>query len=382
MGKAKSPDYGSAAIAQGEANEAVIRDQTYANRPTQYTPMGYTSYNPYLFTDPASGEEVTRWEQTTGLSSELQDIYNKQVAIQGGRSDVAGGLVSRMGSEFGAPMDWRGLNPMGQAPTAQFTLPEPEIGNPYGTRQRAEDAMYSQATSRLDPMFQGKRQQLETKMRNQGLGPEDPAWKSQMTGLDNNETDAYNQAQWSAVGEGRNESGQMFDQMMGRNQNTYDQALGANQQNYNMALGNSKYSNQIRQQQITEAMTKRGFSLNEINALLSGQQVGLPGMPNFSEAESAQPAPIYQGAVDQGNFDQAAQQQMIDGISAAGGAAMMSDRRLKSNIKKIGTKNGYNWYSYSIFGLESEGVMADEVPAEFTIDVGGYTAVDYEKLGV
>ena len=52
-------------------------------------------------------------------------------------------------------------------------------------------------------------------------------------------------------------------------------------------------------------MQKRGFSLNEINALLSGQQVNAPQMPNFSQAASAQAAPIYQSAVDQGNFDQA-----------------------------------------------------------------------------
>ncbi len=73
-------------------------------------------------------------------------------------------------------------------------------------------------------------------------------------------------------------------------ESVFGQRLSANAQNYGQAMGNSAYANQIRQQQLTEAMTQRGFSLNEINALMSGDQVGLPQMPNFAEASAAQPA--------------------------------------------------------------------------------------------
>ena len=105
-------------------------------------------------------------------------------------------------------------------------------------------------------------------------------------------------------------------------------------------------------------------------------------MPNFSQASVAEAAPIYQGAVDTGNAAQAAQQQMIDAATGIGGMAMMSDRRMKSNIKRIGTKGGYPWYSYNLKhdGSAHEGVMADEIPAQFTIDIGGYKAVDYGRL--
>jgi hypothetical protein len=305
MGGKSGPDYGDLAVQQGEANEGVVRDQTYANRPTQYTPFGYTDWQANSYTDPASQEEVTRWEQTQGLTPELQDILNKQIAIQGGKSDVAGSLIGRMGGEFGQAMDWRGLNPMGQVPTSQFTLPEGGIDDPYQTRQAAEDASYNQAASRLDPRFASQRKNLEAKMRNQGIGPEDAAWKSQMEGLGQQENDAKNQAMWSANQAGRAESGQMFGQQLGLNQNTFNQALGANQQNFGQAMQGSQYANQIRQQQLTESMQKRGFSLNEINALLSGQQVNAPQMPNFSQAGAAQAAPTYQAGVDQGNYDAA-----------------------------------------------------------------------------
>lgn len=258
---------------------------------------------PYI--DPATGQQTSRWEQTTGLTPELQDILNKQIAIQGGRSDIAGMLTGRMGAEFGSQMDWRGLNPMGQVPTAQYTLPEPSVGDPYQTRQKAEDAVYNQAMSRINPNFESKRAALEIKLRNQGVGPEDEAWRAQMQSLGQQENDAINQAVWSATSAGRDESGQMFGQDLSRRQNDFNQAYTANQANWNQSLAGSQYANQIRQQQITEAMQKRGFSLNEINALLSGQQVGMPSMPNFSQAQAAQPAPIYKGAADQASIDAA-----------------------------------------------------------------------------
>ena len=395
-GKNDSPDYAAGAAAQGEANEDVVRQQTYANRPTQYTPWGATSWDAYGAVDPSSGEDVTRWKQNQMLSPELQDIFNKQVGIQGGRTDVAGALTQRLGNEYGGAINWQGLNPMGQVPTNQFTLPEnqlrnldyngapgvtkqysnaeplqrdmdysgaPGVGDLGQMRQRAEDSVYGKAQSRLAPQYESKRNALESKLRNQGLQPQDESWKAQMQAIGQQETDAYGQAQYDAVNQGMGEqaqdygqqmglrnmatseadrmgnfrnqaSGQAFGQQMGANQQNfgqdmalrnmatgeardqanfandasnqaYNQAYGANQANFGQAMQSSQYANQIRQQQMTEAMQKRGYGLNEINALLSGQQVQAPQMPNFSQAASAQPAPIYQSNVDQGNFDQA-----------------------------------------------------------------------------
>ena len=294
----KSTDFGQVAVGQGEENAGVVRDQLYANRPTQYTPWGYTDWQQQESFD-AQGNPITNWTQTQGLTPELQEILNKQIALQGGRTDISGMLLNRAGQEFGQAMDWSGLNPMGGVPTSQFTLPEGSIGDPNAFRQRGEDAAYSSATSRLAPRFDSQRKSLEIKLRNQGLGPQDEAYRSQMEGLGQQETDAYNQAQWSASEAGRAESGQMWGQMMGQNQSQFGQSLAANQQNFGQAMQGSAYANQIRQQQLAEAMQRRGFSLNEINALQSGQQVCMPQMPNFSGAGQAQPAPLYQAAADQ-----------------------------------------------------------------------------------
>ena len=380
----KSQDFGSVASAQGDANQQAVTDQLYANRPTQYTPWGYTDWQTQEGGVDAEGNPITQWTQTQGLTPELQDILNKQIAIQGGRTDVAGMLTGRMGQEFGQQMDFSGLNPMGQRPTAQYTLPEGSVGDPNAFRQQGADASYNAAMSRVTPQFDEQRRAAEVKMRNQGLGPEDAAWKSQMEGIGQNENDARSQAIWGAQQAGRQESQLNFGQQMGQNQNMYQQALGANAQNWQQSMQGSQYANQIRQQQMTEAMQQRGFSLNEINALLSGQQVNAPQMPNFAQSGQAQPAPIYNAAIDSASASNAANplNALIGAAGTAGGAAIMSDRRMKTNIQRIGTRGGYPWYSYNLKtdGSAHEGVMSDEIPAEFVIDMGGIDLVNYGAL--
>ena len=322
MGGKATTDFSQVAASQGEENKGVVRDQLYANRPDQYTPYGYSKWesNPYL--DPATNEMTSRWTQTTGLTPELQQMLNQQQAIGIGKGDVAGNMVGRMGSEFGQAMNWDGLSPMGGVPEAQLTRPTGDVGDPNAYRQSAEDAMYSKAQSRLAPQYDAKRQAMETKLRNQGLNPEDAAYKTQMQGIGQQETDAYDQAMWGAVGEGRDESDSMFGQQLKRGDQNFGQQQASNQQNYQQNMQGSAYANQIRQQQLTEEMQKRGQSLNEINAVLSGQQVQNPTMPNFQGAAAAQPAPIYQGAVDQSNAKQAQQQALISGVTGLAGAGM------------------------------------------------------------
>lgn len=372
MGKKDDTDYSEIAQIQGAENREVVRDQTYANRPTQYTPYGSTTWDNSQVIDPSTGKPVTQWSQTTSLTPELQYILNQQQAIAAGKGDVAGMLVNRMGSEYGQQMDWSGLSPMGEVPMGQYT-------RPGGDRKAAEDAAYNQAQSRIAPQQESQRESLELKMRNQGLNPQDAAWQSQVQSQAQGFNDQNNQALWSANQAGRQNAESVF-----------GQRLSANAQNYGQAMGNSAYANQIRQQQLTEAMTQRGFSLNEINALMSGDQVGLPQMPNFAEASAAQPAD-YQGAAAQQASANAANNpaNALLGAGATLGAAALSneaifasDRRLKYNIKRIGTNKGYPWYSYNLKydGSAHEGVMADEIPEKFTVDLGGLKAVNYSAL--
>lgn len=67
------------------------------------------------------------------------------------------------------------------------------------------------------------------------------------------------------------------------------------------------------------------------------------------------------------------------------GAAALSDRRLKSNIQRVGTHPlGIGIYSYTIFGSPAIGVMADEVervkPEAVSTGADGYKRVNYALL--
>jgi hypothetical protein len=74
---------------------------------------------------------------------------------------------------------------------------------------------------------------------------------------------------------------------------------------------------------------------------------------------------------------------MMSGIgSMAGAGMMMSDRRFKENIARVGTTpGGTPVYEFNyIFGpLKYVGVMADEVP-HAVVERGGIKFVDYSKV--
>lgn len=65
---------------------------------------------------------------------------------------------------------------------------------------------------------------------------------------------------------------------------------------------------------------------------------------------------------------------------------LFSDRRLKSNVKRVGTHRlGIGLYEYDIFGERTTGVMADEVknvlPEAVSRHASGYEVVDYSMIG-
>ena len=81
------------------------------------------------------------------------------------------------------------------------------------------------------------------------------------------------------------------------------------------------------------------------------------------------------------NFDS-----QVGQMANALGKGSMSDRRLKSDIVKIGQHPlGIGWYSYTIFGRKEKGVMADEVltvkPEAVSKTADGYMMVDYSLIG-
>jgi hypothetical protein len=193
----------------------------------------------------------------------------------------------------------------------------------------------------------------------------------------------------------------MQNQAIGQN---YGQGMSAAQaenariaQQFNQNQQAAQFGNTAQQQALAEAIQQRQLPLNEITALMSGSQIQNPQFGAYQGA-TVQPAPVFQATQAQGMFDANTYNQQVSqanantaGMYSLGGAALgapkgtFSDRRLKSNIVRIGTHPiGIGIYEYDIFGGRQIGVMAQELmdvmPDAVHQHPSGYLMVDYGRL--
>jgi DNA-binding transcriptional MerR regulator len=161
-------------------------------------------------------------------------------------------------------------------------------------------------------------------------------------------------------------------------------------------MQSANYQNQRRQQQISEEMQKRGFSLNEINAILTGQQVGMPNMPSFNTAQRSEGVQSLTAAGMQNQADldaysaqQGAQQSTLSGL--AGGAMKFSDIRVKKNIYQMYSQRTdklpiyiYDYLWEDDWTGRHVGVMAHEAeklyPEAVSTHESGCKMVDYGRI--
>ena len=316
------------------------------------TPWGTSSWTSAAGVDPATGKPVTNWTNDVKLSGAPAESLDDQFDIQSGKSDIAQGMLGRLGEATSQPFDWDNLQALGATP---------DTGD--ATRQRVEQGLID----RMAPQHQQAQAGLEGQLANQGLTRGSEAWNREMQRLG----DQQSRERFNALEQG-----------------------GREQQNqFGMNMQAANYMNTIRQQQIGEQSQRRAMPLNELNALLSGTQVSSPGFQNFNTSANAGGV-NYSGAaqnqyganMDAYNAKAGQTAGMLGGLGQiAGAAAMFSDRRLKSNIERIGTHpRGVGIYSYDIFGERQVGVMAQElqeVAPELVIKhPSGYLMVNYGGL--
>jgi DNA-binding transcriptional MerR regulator len=407
-----APDYAGAANAQAEASREVTEQQTWANRPTINTPFGQQTWSVTPQWDPSTGQYLNTWTQNTNLTPESQAALDSQMRIQQGRSGLAESLLGRAQDEYGDTMDWSKFDQLAATPGSEniqrnISTDGLQTVNPADRySQEAEDAIYNQWSNRMDPQFQRDADQLRTQLHNSGLKEGDQAYDIEMEKLRQSQGDARTNAQYQATIGAGEEASRMFGMdSSSRAQGFQERQAGgafansAAQQAYNQSTQSANYQNQRRQQQIAEEMQRRGFSLNEINAILTGQQVGMPSMPGFNTAQRSEGGQFLdaaqmqgQAAIDQFNAQQQQQNSMLSGI--AGGAMMFSDRRLKIMLKELGVDtNGLKKYSfYYIWEVRPFervdiaphiGYMADEVEKLYpdcVLDMHGYKVVDYSRI--
>lgn len=194
----------------------------------------------------------------------------------------------------------------------------------------------------------------DVKLANQGIGVGSEAYAADKDILNRNLTDAQTQAYLA--------SGQEQSQQFGMD-------LAA------------------RQQGISEQQTQRQEPINELATLLGFT----PGLQTSQGAV----APTNTAGIAQNNFadqqaafqaKQAQQNQLYSGLFGLGSAAILaSDRRLKSDIRRVGRmQSGIPVYSYTKYGRSEIGVMAQDVEKVMPWLVvempDGFKAVNYGGL--
>jgi len=362
MGKSSAPaapappDYAGAAAAQGAANEATARIQGRMNNPNISGPLG--------------GQTVT-WngDQPTvnqTLTPQSQQTLDAQQRVQTALANLGEKGVGTASGVISQP-----FNP--NLPDIKTGLDTSGVAKmPVNAGTTGQEAIMA----RLQPQIQRMDDQTRQRLANQGLVPGGEAYKNAMMDVNQQKNDMMSQAA-----------------LQGINLDT-----AANQQGYNQALQSGQFGNTATQQSLAQQLQLRNQPLNEISGLMSGSQIQMPQFQGYQPTNIA-PAPIFAGAQAAGqsamdqygiqsanaNAQNAGLYGMLGTAGGLAGAKFFSDRRLKSNIERIGTHPiGLPIYEYDIFGEHQIGFMADEVeafmPAAVSVHPSGFKMVDYGML--
>lgn len=239
-----APDYAGAAQATAEGDIEAARVATMANRPTQITPWGTSTWSQ----DPNNQD---MWTQNVQLSPEQQQLYNL-----GAQSDIQMANLGLQGAQQAGAIfqDPFSLESMGEMPNYQD-----QFGDIYGAM-----------LGRVDQDIGRDREAMASQLVASGIPRGSEAFNREMERIDRQLTDARQQAEINAT-----------------------RQVGQRQQ--------SDIEN--RRQQIAEMLTQRQTPLNEYSAFRTGTQVGMPEFSPFSTQGQTQGADLLGAETARGNWD-------------------------------------------------------------------------------
>jgi len=322
-----APSVTETAGAQTSSNISTAIGQQQLNAVNQVTPQGSLTYSQngtYDYVDPQTGKtyKLPKMTATTSLSPEQQQLYNTGQQTSQNLANLAQDQSTRLS----------GL-----------------LAEPFSLDNDATEARINElASKRLDPQLAQKRESTIQRLADQGI----------------------------KVGSA-----------------AYDRAIGLNDQGENDARNQLLLSG--RNQAVQEALLARNQPINEIIGLSSGTQVQSPQFASTPQTALAgtDVAGItqqgYANKMSQYNQQQANLGGMFGTIGTVASAALpfiMSDKRLKTDIHKVGETDDeipVVSYRYKGDGTPRIGFLAQDVqkkrPEAVRRMPNGYLAVNYEK---
>lgn len=410
MSAPSAPDPVRTASAQTGSNFTTAVANGILGQVNQNTPFGSLTYSTTGYesiTDPSTGQtyQVPIRTATQSYTPGGQRIVNATMQTQENLANLGRDQSGRLSSLLSRPMDLSGLpGPATRigGQTAQQTSFDSAGGmrRDYSTtggnsREAVEQALMGRMQGGLDR----DRKALEQRLADQGIQYGTQAWQAAMS----DHGQQMNDARMSAVLAGGQEQSRVVGLERDRaefqnqaQQQAYQQLAGraafgnaARSQQFAQNQQAASFQNQARQQALQERYAQRNQPLNEIAALMSGSQVQSPNFMNISGPQMANTD--YAGIVNSGYQNQMAQwganQQMLGGMMGGiGNLLMLSDRRAKEDVKKVGKlDNGQPVFSYRYkgggpiqLGLMAQNVRKTNSDAVKTLP-SGLMAVDYGK---
>lgn len=255
----EQPKPAQLASAQAGINSATAAEEQAYGMTNQTGPGGSKTYSQTgMRTIPAvygangkvitPARQVPMYTEATTLTPEQQGLYNQQQEFDKTVNQIGIDQAGRLGETLSTPFD--------------------------GSNEATEARINELSRTRLDPIWEQRTEQMQNKLRNQGLQPGSPAYDRAMASFDYGKNDSYN----------------------------------------SMLL-------QGRAQSLQEAIQQRNQGINETTALMGAQQMQLPQF-------GSTPSPGVQGVDYSGmamnNYNQQVGQQnaFMGGLAGLGGAAI------------------------------------------------------------
>lgn len=321
-----APDPAATAQAQAQYNQQAAITQADLNRINQYTPQGSITYQQTGTT--ANGNP--QYSQTMTYSPEQQALYDQQNGIAQALGGLAQNNIGRVADTQAQNFNFDGMTPMvgsvpGAGDVSQFNGSMPGVnrnvnapntqytfdsggnivrgfGNTADDIQRSvgpndfsadgrrvADAVYGQATSRLDPQFSQMQDDMTARLANQGIAVGSDAYKRDQGNFDRARTDAYGDANFRAIQAGGAEQSRLFGldmaqgqfanqasgQIFGQNQGAAQFGNQAQAQQYAQNQGQGQFYNQAQDQTFTQGLGNAELYNNAGQMSLSQQLAAL-----------------------------------------------------------------------------------------------------------
>ena len=295
------------------------------------------------------------WTQTTTLTPDLQAALDNEMALQKGRSGIGVDMLPAAQEAINRPVDYDGaqawsgapdaaqLQNVGAAPDLQTSIDKTNI--PQFDQQYVNN-IKNQTLDYMRPDMQAKQEQLDAQLAAQGITPGSEAYNNAQRRL----ADQQSRDEYNALRLGMDQANAMYQNELAGNSQRFGQNLAAGEfgnsaltrqndmdirntgfnnnnavTNYDQNFRNSAFDNNLRGAQIAEDIQRQQVPLNNINALMNGQQVSMPNIPNFNTMATPQGADYlnaanmtYQGNVNNANIQNAYNSNMLEGMFGFG----------------------------------------------------------------